>query len=794
MNEKLSQLLTSKSSPIENKNELNQELDTIKEETFRYEETTPTSRTDTYAGIKFQEISLPSEFKALKQALLRNFGDQITCTQIVNISEQEISKLSYFGTKKTSLFSNLKEHLLSTHHAEKAQKPIAMQSKNWPEKEKLADLCINFGKLDEAEKKFVQRLSREINIPFSHINASHIIHNCSRSFLRKTALGTTYEDIAIKLRDKIYRELNNYIDKTDDEIKSSLTGSNLLSYSGYLNFTVTELSEIINHDLTMFLINTRERERYILKSRFGIDGQSAKTLEEIGETISPKVSRERIRQLQQKISVNFLSSLSITPSNILENIKENLKHNIDSTYPSLSRRFGTKSGFVKFVELICQAKKGEIDALINPPISSHFIADLAAYVPAPFTRALLTSQITTNFGYGDQQADNALEKLISENNIRECSDGFYPVKLSKPEAFAQAALNFPEGASLREIHEYANKHSFCKRPFLLARQDHGTAGAVDNGFVYLSAHGTYRHVNHLNIDDQKIESVLSITKDELYRLEKSGIKSANLKIDIYENCHFDLDYFTVRHIIREYGIGEKIYFSGKSNTDTASLNESFSLKGQKQSIIELFNREPGARTVHDITPLIRSSSIGHAQFYINELIADGKLVRTDNTHYDTPESVFYDAPWPLIMERSETILKNARRPVEIGIIMEDCNRRFHLSKSKVWYLSLIKHHSNQQNRNLHFYHNTLADKPIDKLTVQRCVLEALEQKLSNSKIREYVLERILVTNTALDNAIKNLSSIVNSSATEEPDMASAYLALSLSESSIRLRGWKDAVY
>ena len=39
-----------------------------------------------------------------------------------------------------------------------------------------------------------------------------------------------------------------------------------------------------------------DRERMIINSRFGLDGQEPKTLEEIGETVG--VTRERIRQLQ----------------------------------------------------------------------------------------------------------------------------------------------------------------------------------------------------------------------------------------------------------------------------------------------------------------------------------------------------------------------------------------------------------------------------------------------------------------------------------------------------------------
>jgi RNA polymerase primary sigma factor len=46
-----------------------------------------------------------------------------------------------------------------------------------------------------------------------------------------------------------------------------------------------------------------DRERMIIDLRFGLDGQEAKTLEEVGETLG--VTRERIRQLQNVALQNF---------------------------------------------------------------------------------------------------------------------------------------------------------------------------------------------------------------------------------------------------------------------------------------------------------------------------------------------------------------------------------------------------------------------------------------------------------------------------------------------------------
>jgi len=62
------------------------------------------------------------------------------------------------------------------------------------------------------------------------------------------------------------------------------------------------------------LIHLDDRERHIIRNRFGLLGGKELTLEEIGKTLN--LSRERVRQLEREAKTKLLNSLQRHQTNL----------------------------------------------------------------------------------------------------------------------------------------------------------------------------------------------------------------------------------------------------------------------------------------------------------------------------------------------------------------------------------------------------------------------------------------------------------------------------------------------
>jgi RNA polymerase primary sigma factor len=72
----------------------------------------------------------------------------------------------------------------------------------------------------------------------------------------------------------------------------------VLSKKGTEDIERELIEETIHKELESMLDALDEREKEIIKMRYGLDGEEPKTLEEVGEKLG--ISRERIRQLEQR--------------------------------------------------------------------------------------------------------------------------------------------------------------------------------------------------------------------------------------------------------------------------------------------------------------------------------------------------------------------------------------------------------------------------------------------------------------------------------------------------------------
>ena len=149
--------------------------------------------------------------------------------------------------------------------------------------------------------------ARIIRIPVHMTEQINRLASASRTLVQKLGREPTSSELAVESNydinkvEKILRVTKDPI-ALDSPINDDESSQTLLDTVGdektpsqYDSFKSNELKDMINSSLHKVL---NEREKDVIKKRFGIDEDQAFTLEEIGKEFN--VTRERIRQIELK--------------------------------------------------------------------------------------------------------------------------------------------------------------------------------------------------------------------------------------------------------------------------------------------------------------------------------------------------------------------------------------------------------------------------------------------------------------------------------------------------------------
>ncbi|EMF9070345.1 hypothetical protein V4U64_004032, partial [Vibrio vulnificus] len=634
---------------------------------------------------------------------------------------------------------------------------IAVPSESiWPVRDELADIYFNFALLSEGEIKLMKRAAKEMSVKnLSQLSLAQVIYDWLPEKPNAIILGRKLFEVYEDFKLKVHPYLESVVNKTDEQLSSSLTETSLLRVDRFFVLPSIVVDKILSNDLTSFIGSCDDRTKEVVLSRFGIDGTPAVTLEEVGTRF--RLTRERIRQLEAKAISLLKLSLSLTSTVIRQNVKQNLTHEFQELYPILANRFEREKDLFLFMEHITDANKNELRSVVYPNFKIDVLEEWFSHNQAPMRLETAIELLIEQYGCNSRQALNAIHQASHEERIKFESNQITPIGLAKVPAAAQAALSFPSGINFREIHKLANEQGFCNTLFPLDRQEHGVQGCVDQGLLYLSGHGSYRHTNYFPLSDEQIESIAKEVK-EILAIQTQSTESLHLKMGVYEQSTRlqEFDYFDVRHVVREYGQQYGVFFAGKSGADTVSLRNDVTPKGQQQVILDWFVNDKTPKTREEVAKIIRSGSINHASFYINELVSQGKIVRIDLTHYTTPEYAFDGAPIKDVMEISAKYITNSERPIEIGMIANQCNAMLHMEKPKVWYLSLLRHFAKNFDLELFTFHNLISLKPLDGLSIHSILKPAMLLTEDRDELVDIVKKRIDVEDSAVHVAIHHL--------------------------------------
>lgn len=209
----------------------------------------------------------------------------------------------------------------------------------------------------------------------------------------------------------------------------------------------------------------------------------------------------------------------------------------------------------------------------------------------------------------------------------------------------------------------------------------------------------------------------------------------------------------MRHLVREFGEGYGLYFDGQSGTDSVSLDPDLKRITQADVIIKVLNESKVAMTKQEIAERLRSKSLGHAGFYINNLIEEGKVVRVDQMVYTTPEKAFSNMDTKAIMQVIQDIMDSASNIiVEADVFREYVNMELNLSYSKYIYMALVKIQLKElgwHRNNTLFSRNPIPYKNLLDMCKQLCNPEY--SKRQNAK---FIQQSVWLTDAVTSDAIQ----------------------------------------
>ncbi|WP_404356225.1 hypothetical protein [Methylotuvimicrobium sp. KM1] len=701
--------------------------------------TSPNSGYDVETPI--HELDLSPKYQKLIKRISSVINHVKTVQNIIDIDVADFSKIPGVGKLYVELLMNL-QNALSPVKTDQFEYKKAAVKIELPSKNILSKLYVNYGFLTEVETKQLKKLEKYYEGKIDIRNVNELLNLDTVNLAKQAGFGALFLTAINDLQEKITSELvalpENIVDHTIKQ-RGFFVSSEIV----FIEFA--EIDNILIEDIEGYLWAQDELKMDVALSRWGFN-QQHETLEEVGNRYS--LTRERIRQYEKSINTNLTLNFRIQPKVLWANIREKMTDDLSVLLPNLANCFAIDKLFYEFIEICCQVKRGSIREIMMPEISSKILNPIFCANPSPVAKEIIVNDLMSNYGYSKAAAIHGIKQLRKFGKIEISEQGISPKKLSKAEAVAHALTFHPEGLPWKDIARIINKKGFLSTLFDETRiTPHAFS---DSEYVYLSSKGTYRNLIFLDLEQFDIPEIMQNLLDYMKLHE---ISTLHLHDYYYQSkdSRSEIKYFTLRHLVREYGEEYGLYFNGKSGTDSVSLDSEVSLISQADVIIKVLNESKTALTKQEIAERLRSKSINHATFYIHNLIEEGKVVRVDHLVYTTPEKAFKELDTKAIMQIIKNIMAISDIIVEADVFREYVNMELNLSYSKYFYAALVK----TQIKELSWYRNgNLFSKTVIPYSslIDMCK-KLCNLELSNSQYVKIIQKAVWLTDTVAMDAI-----------------------------------------
>lgn len=543
----------------------------------------------------------------------------------------------------------------------------------------------------------------------------------------------------VQFRDKIICEYLKFKEGNISNIDSFF----YWSYEEYLKKGFDIMQDLIKlHYNISSILDSRSFEIY--KHRTGFTDE-IKVLEEIGEIYG--VKRERIRQIQVKNINKIQKCLPVNPSDLSLILLNELEKNVNKI-DELTQYFSDENFFCLYLDSLSNNEDGFWKDQFFPVFDYKIFDELILTQPSPYSYQTISETIYNYYGYEGFQL-----KRVFHNEIKKIfqvdESGYSPKSLSQHYAITHVLASWPNGLKWNTVLEISNNRKLRDKDFDINRLIGDRF--LQSGYVYFSNRSKiseYRHTKFLPGYDKLYDDGLKRLRDFLELNDRDEYTLGEF-LETDDILSFGVTYYDFRYWIRENGINYGIYFNGKSGSDIISLKEidANNKYTQKQSVLNLIEKNSGLTFVDDIVFKIRSKSYGHAYYYLNELIDEQKILHYKERAFCSPKYLFKnDIKKDKIIKIITNLPFDNHKIIEVDYLRMIANRLLSKSHSKILYSSLLNYFSDELNIYKSF--GLVSKSPIPYLGFISIANENCDEKMSDKENIERLKQVVFTTEEA----------------------------------------------
>ena len=653
---------------------------------------------------------------------------------ILNLSEESFFRLEGVGKTYRDDWHALKALYAQVYGLLLPVEPEAVKMSE-PRYDVHDDMLLNLKQLDSYERKAVVKLKRALGT----VDIQTILNFSSLNQAAVNALGNVSVTRVLQVQQRVIGELQRIAEGTLD-YRTNL--DSLITRAPSFE-SVAALGNFLLGRLDSYLAGLDETRQLIFQYRWGFVDERL-TLSEIGEKFD--LSRERIRQLESKVNGELIGYLTLDADVIWQAAQSLLHDELRLQMEDLCACFTEQGYFHDFLEFVSHGRVASLTTVTLPPLG--LLEDYFALHGTAIAQQTVLQELQKCLGCDEKNAHSALLYLQAQGQVALAGGQVRPLRLKKHEAAAAVLSEHPNGLPWLDITRYANSRGISRSPFSEQIAGHGLH---DSPLMYVSGKGVYRHTRFIDfntIDDAAIFAALHGYFANLER-EVSHLSEAHGDSPVLRQH----DYYIVRYLVKMRGEVHGIYFNGKSQTDSISLNPEFELYSQKSVILQALQRGRAPMTKTEVAQLLKSRSVHHATIYLHELTLANQLVQVDRMLYTIPELAYENVDMDAMRQSIGAVLQRHSKPVDPSVIQAELNLQQGATYSKYFYGSLARYFAQQEH--WHRRQNLFASQPIAFSSLTGAIDSMCSMDASMEVNIEVLRQHITITDDAARASIYN---------------------------------------